>query len=213
VKSPESNVESPTSTTLLVATTSADKLKEIFAELGGLSITFKTLNDYPGVDIPEETGTTFAENARQKALHYARATGLPIMAEDSGFEVGALDAAPGIYSARYLRPEATYPERFNAIYEAVKAKGLSTSAVRYVCAVALASDNDIVFETAGVVEGRLAARPAGTGGFGYDPIFYYPPYGRTFGEVSPREKAAVSHRGLALRALGAYLSSTSSSRR
>jgi XTP/dITP diphosphohydrolase len=198
---------------LLVATTSADKLKEVFAELGGLSMTFKTLEDYPGVGIPEETGETFAENARQKALYYARATGLPAIAEDSGFEVDALDGAPGIYSARYLRSAATYPERFDAICAAVRTKGLSTSEVRYVCAVALASGNDIVFETAGVVEGRLAASPAGDEGFGYDPIFYYPPYGKTFGEVSPKEKAAVSHRGLAMRALGAYLSSTSPSPR
>lgn len=190
---------------LLVPTTNPDKLKEIVSVLGDMPLAIRTLNDFPDVAIAEETGSTFAENARQKALHYARATGLPTMAEDSGFEVDALDSAPGIYSARYLRPEATYPERFNAIYEAVRAKGLSTSPVRYVCAVALASGNDIVFETAGVIEGRLAARPAGTGGFGYDPIFYYPPYGKTFGEISRERKTAVSHRGEALRALKSHL--------
>ena len=193
---------------LLIATTNADKLGEIFAILEGLPVALKTLRDFPGVAIPDETGATFAENARQKALHYAGATGLLTMAEDSGFEVAALDGAPGIYSARYLHPNATYPERFNAIYRDVRARGAATRAVRYVCAAALASGTRVVFETHGVVDGELAAAPAGSGGFGYDPIFYYPSYGRTFGEVSDKEKAAVSHRGLAMRAVRAELSST-----
>jgi XTP/dITP diphosphohydrolase len=135
------------------------------------------------------------------------------MAEDSGFEVDALDREPGICSARYLRPDATYPERFEAIYQAVRKRRSGNKAARFVCALALAAGADIVFESEGSVEGELAAQPAGDGGFGYDPIFYYPPYGKTFGEVSPKEKAAVSHRGLAMRALGAYLSSTSPSPR
>jgi XTP/dITP diphosphohydrolase len=160
------------------------------------------------VKIAEETGSTFAENARGKALHYAKSTGLLTMAEDSGFEVDALNCEPGIYSARYLRPDATYPERFDAIYKAVRqgkdAAG-KTSAARFVCALALAESAKVVFETKGVVEGELAVKPSGTGGFGYDPIFCYPPYGKTFAEITPEQKLAVSHRGEALRALKAHL--------
>jgi XTP/dITP diphosphohydrolase len=193
---------------LLLATTNPGKLKEIVSVLDGLPVELATLNDFPHVEIPGETGSTFAENARQKALHYANATGLAAMAEDSGFEVDALNREPGIYSARYLRPNATYPERFAAIYEAVRKRQGEhghTNAARFVCALALASAGDIVFETEGVVEGQLAARPAGGAGFGYDPVFYFPPYGKTFGEVSFAEKLAVSHRGRAMRALRTHL--------
>ena len=190
---------------LLIATTNPHKVNEIGAILNDLPITLKTLEDFPDIPIAEETGSTFAENAREKALHYARATGLLTMAEDSGFEVDALNNEPGIYSARYLRPDAAYPERFDAIYQALRTRNLATSAARFVCALALASDRTIEFETTGVVEGQVAERPAGSRGFGYDPIFRYPPFGRTFGEVSPEEKASVSHRGEAVRGLKAHL--------
>ena len=190
---------------LLVATTNPHKLKEIVAILGDLPLDIKTLKDFPDVNTAEESGSTFAENARAKALHYAKATGLLTMAEDSGFEVDALNCEPGIYSARYLRPDATYPERFDAIYKAVKKQAGHSRAARFVCALALASGRDIMFETKGVVEGQLADKPSGSGGFGYDPIFCYPPYGKTFSEVSPERKMAVSHRGEAIRALRAHL--------
>ena len=190
---------------LLLATTNPDKLREIVSVLKDLPIALKTLKEFPGIEAPEETGSTFAENAREKALHYARATGLLTMAEDSGFEVDALDGAPGIYSARYLRPDATYPERFAVLYEQLAARGSTTRRARFVSALALASGGNIVFETTGVVEGELAAEPAGGGGFGYDPIFCYPPYGKTFGEVGAEQKLAVSHRGHALRAMRTHL--------
>jgi XTP/dITP diphosphohydrolase len=190
---------------LLVATTNPDKLKEFVAALSGLPVTLKTLKDFPKVTIAEETGSTFAENARHKALHYAKATGLLTIAEDSGFELDALECEPGIHSARYLRPNATYPQRFEAIYKAVQTRGATIRSARFVCALALAAGNEIRFETKAVVEGELAAKPAGTRGFGYDPIFCYPPYGKTFGEVSPERKLAVSHRGEAIRALRSHL--------
>lgn len=191
--------------TLVVGTTNPHKIKEIIGLLLKLPVNIKTLRDYPDVKPPEEMGATFQENARQKALYYASKTGELTMAEDSGFEVDALDCAPGIHSARYLRPDATYPERFAAIYAELRKRRVTTSAARFVCALALAQGNKITFETKGVVEGQLASKPAGAGGFGYDPIFCYPPYGKTFGEVSLREKAAVSHRGEAIRALRAHL--------
>jgi XTP/dITP diphosphohydrolase len=191
--------------TMLVATTNPHKLKEILSQLNTLPIHVKTLKDFADVKVPEEDGSTFAENARAKALYYAKATGVLTMAEDSGFEVDALDCQPGIYSARYLRPDATYPERFEAIYSELRKRRVTTSGARFVCALALSAGGKITFETKGVVEGQLAAQPAGTGGFGYDPIFCYPPYGKTFAEISPEEKTAVSHRGEAIRALRAHL--------
>ena len=173
--------------------------------LGGLQIELKTLADFPNAPIADETGSTFVENARQKALHYAALSGLPTVAEDSGFEVDALDGAPGVHSARYLGEDATYPERFAEMYKAMRQRGRDDSTVRFVCALTLASANKILFVTTGVVEGRLAREPAGDEGFGYDPIFFYPPYGRTLGQVSTAEKSAISHRGKAFAALRDFL--------
>jgi XTP/dITP diphosphohydrolase len=192
-------------TTILVATTNPSKLRESLAILAGLPIAFTTLADYPELQAVEESGHSFAENARQKALHYAHATGLVTLAEDSGFEVDALDGEPGIYSARFCGVDATYPERFEEIFKRLHERGEPQSAARFVCALALVSGDRILFEARGVVEGVVAPEPRGQGGFGYDPIFYFPPYGRTFGEISAEEKAAVSHRGRAVRTLRVFL--------
>jgi XTP/dITP diphosphohydrolase len=190
---------------ILIATTNAGKLREIVRIIEGLPIALKTLADFPHADVAEETGSTFAENARQKALHYAGITGIVTMAEDSGFEVDALNGEPGIYSARYLREDATYPERFAHIYRRVRESASSDRSARFVCALAVAHGGDVLFETTAQVEGLLARKPAGSNGFGYDPIFWYPDYVRTFGEVSDDEKTAVSHRGQAMRAFREYL--------
>ncbi len=190
---------------MLIATTNPDKLAEILAVLGEQGAGARTLADLPGIAPPEETGETFQENARDKALYYARATGMVTLAEDSGFEVAALAGEPGVRSARFLRPDASYPERFEEIYRRLRARGASSSAARYVCALALADGPRILFETTGTVEGTLAPAPAGHEGFGYDPIFFYPPYGKTFGEVPPGQKLAVSHRSRAVRDLKAFL--------
>lgn len=190
---------------ILIATTNAGKLREIVRILHDLPIALKTLADFPQAATPEETGASFAENARQKALHYAAIAGMVTMAEDSGFEVDALNGEPGIYSARYLRDEATYEERFADVYRRVRASGSDNRAARFVCALAVSDGSRFVFETTARVEGMLAASAAGVNGFGYDAIFLYPPYGRTFGEVSDDEKIAVSHRGQAIRAFRDYL--------
>ena len=150
------------------------------------------------------TGTTFAENARLKALFYAKHTGELTVAEDSGLEVDALDGAPGVESARFGGADSTYPEKFALLYDALRERKASGSAARFVCAVALASGGAVTFETRGVVEGEIAPEPRGTAGFGYDPIFFYPPLGCTLAEAGDR-KAAVSHRGEAFRKLAAYL--------
>ena len=189
-----------------MATTNGHKVREIRELLDGAPIELVTLAAWPDVAAPEETGSTFGENARAKARYYAAATGELTVAEDSGLEIDALDGAPGVESARYGGVDSSYPEKFALIYDALRRRGAADSAARFVCAVALARGGEILFETRGTVEGRIAAEPRGTGGFGYDPIFFYPPYGETLAEAGDR-KSAVSHRGAAFRTLRAYLQS------
>jgi XTP/dITP diphosphohydrolase len=191
-------------TELLVATTNAGKLREIRELLGDMPIALHTLAEWPGLPAPAETGATFAENARLKALYYAQATGMPTVAEDSGLEIDALGGAPGVHSARYAGEESTYPEKFARIYASMP-DGAGRTA-RFVCALALADGDRTIFETRGTVEGEIADAPRGDGGFGYDPIFYYPPFGCTLAEAGAR-KSAVSHRGKAFRHLRSWLSS------
>ena len=189
---------------LLIATTNPHKAAEIRALLAGLHVRLETLAEHPGLEAPEETGATFAANARLKAVAYSRLTGRTAVADDSGLEIDALDGAPGVRSARFGGD--SYAEKFASIYRQLRARGAGTSTARFVCALAVADDGRIVFETRGVVEGCIAPAPAGGGGFGYDPIFFHPASGRTFGEISAAEKAAVSHRSQAFRALRDYLS-------
>jgi XTP/dITP diphosphohydrolase len=188
---------------VLVATTNPGKIREIAVILEGAPVTLVTLASFPDIVEPEETGTTFMENARLKALYYAAATGLPSVADDSGLEIEALDNAPGIHSARWNGTD--YGVKFRKIYELLGQRGLETSPARFVAAVAFAEDGRIAFEGRGVVEGEIAREPAGTHGFGYDPIFYYPPYGCTLAEVDGDAKARVSHRGAAFRTFRNYL--------
>lgn len=182
---------------LLIATTNTHKLAEIRALLSGLPVRLDTLAAHPGLGAPEETGTTFAANARLKAVSYSERTGLRAVADDSGLEIDALDGAPGVRSARF--GGASYAEKFAAIYAQLRARDAEGSAARFVCALAVADGPRIVFEARGVIEGRLAPRPAGAAGFGYDPIFELPD-GRTMAGLG-EEKHAVSHRGLAARAI------------
>ena len=189
---------------LLIATTNRHKVREIRSLLDGLPLTLVTLETWPDLAAPEETGATFEENARQKALYYANATGELTVAEDSGLEIDALDGAPGVHSARFGGEDTPYAGKFALIYDALRAKGQTTSAARFVCALALVGDGRIRFETRGIVEGSIAPEPKGQGGFGYDPIFYCPDFGVTLAQAGDR-KAAVSHRGKAFRALRAFL--------
>lgn len=189
---------------LLVATTNRHKVGEIRPMLAGLPVEIVTLADLPPIDEPEESGRTFAENARLKARHYGANSGLPTVAEDSGLEVGALGGAPGVESARFGGPGASYPERFALLYERLRAAGAVDSPARFVCALALVEHSAVTFEARGVVEGRIASAPSGSGGFGYDPIFFYPPFGCTLAEAGAR-KYEVSHRAEAFRQLRAFL--------
>jgi XTP/dITP diphosphohydrolase len=189
---------------LLVATTNPGKLREIGPMLDGLGLTLQTLADFPPIAAPEETGATFAENARAKALFYAARFGQLTVAEDSGIEIDALGGAPGVESARFGGAAASYPEKFEVIAERLRAAGQPESPARFVCAVALAHGSDVLFEARGSVEGRIATPPRGEGGFGYDPIFFYPPFGCTLAEAGAR-KSAVSHRAAAFRQLRHFL--------
>jgi XTP/dITP diphosphohydrolase len=188
---------------LLVATTNRGKLREIRDLLEGLPIELAALDAWPRLDPPVENGTTFEENARLKAVYYASATGVLTVAEDSGLEIDALDGAPGVLSARFGGERSSYEEKFALIEQLLRERGAEGSGARFVCAVAVADGNRIVYETRGTVEGRIA-EPAGSGGFGYDPIFYYPPFGCTLAEAGSR-KSDVSHRAAAFRALRAWL--------
>lgn len=189
---------------LLVATTNAGKLREIHDILRGVDVDLKSLADVPPVAEPEEHGDTFASIARDKAAAYARATGLLTAAEDSGLEIDALDGEPGVRSARF--PGESYREKFANLFRLLDERGVATSPARFVCALAVAEpDGRIVFEARGTVEGEITRTPRGEGGFGYDPIFYYPPLGLTLAEVPEGRKAEVSHRGAAFRQLRAWL--------
>ena len=191
---------------LLVATTNPNKVREIGHVLASAPVEIVTLAEWPHLAAPDETGQTFEENARAKALYYAAATGELTVAEDSGLAIDALDGAPGVESARFGGAALPYPEKFALIDAALRAKGDRGSPARFVCALALVRGDRVLFDARGTVEGRISPEPKGQGGFGYDPIFFYPPYGQTLAEAGDA-KAAVSHRGEAFRALRAFLES------
>jgi XTP/dITP diphosphohydrolase len=192
----------------LLATTNPDKIREIRALMAGADVEIVGLDSLPPMEAPDETGTTFAENARLKARYYARASGMTAIAEDSGLEIDALDGAPGVESARFGGARSSYPEKFLKLYSMMDARGGRESAARFVCALAVADGDNIAFETRGTVEGRIAPSPRGKHGFGYDPIFFYPPEGGTLAEVPDDVKRAVSHRGEAFRQFRAWLKGT-----
>jgi XTP/dITP diphosphohydrolase len=199
---------------LLIATTNPGKIREIRQVLEGVDAHLVTLSDLPPIVEPDETGRTFAENAAIKARAYARASGLPTVAEDSGLVIDALGGRPGIHSARY--PGATYDEKFRNLYSELSPHPRPWTA-RFTCALAFidlsaagrANEKEVppTFTAVGHVEGEIAPVPSGTEGFGYDPIFFYPPYGCTLGEVSGARKLAVAHRGQAFRMFRAWLES------
>lgn len=193
---------------LFIATTNRDKLREIRDVLTGTPVELSSLQDVPPVAEPEEHGATFQDNARLKALYYdahVSPRGVYTVAEDSGLVIDALDGAPGVQSARFLRPDASYPERFAEIYRRLAERPAPPRTARFVCALAVVRDGRVVYETTGVVDGEIAAEPRGEAGFGYDPIFYFPPYGRTLSEVTQEEKLRVAHRGRAFRSLADWI--------
>lgn len=186
------------------ATGNPGKLREF--QLAGklLGIDIEPLAGLKSIVAPEETGATFEENARLKAAYYSRFAPGPLFADDSGLEVDALAGAPGVYSARYAGSNAT--DQANNGLLLLRLGDRPDRTARFVCVIALAEAGDVRETFRGEVEGEILSSPTGPGGFGYDPLFYYPPFGCTFGEVDDAKKFDVSHRGNALRALLKYLS-------
>jgi XTP/dITP diphosphohydrolase len=193
-------------TLLVAATSNRHKVDEIREMLAGSPVELVTLARWSGIAAPEETGATFEENARAKALYYAGKTGELTVAEDSGLAIDALNGAPGVESARFGGVDLSYPQKFALIDAALTARNQRESPARFVCALALVRGDRVLFEARATVEGRISPEPKGDGGFGYDPIFFYPPFGCTLAEAGDR-KAAVSHRGKAFRQLRAFLES------
>ena len=193
---------------LLIATSNAGKLRELRSLLVDVPLELLSLTDFPNIQSVEETGLTFAENASLKASGYARQARVLTLADDSGLVVDALGGRPGVHSARYVRPDASYPERVVALLGELEGVSEPNRTARFVCAMKVASDDgEIVFATEKSCEGHIAAAPRGTGGFGYDPIFEPNGFDQTFAELSAEVKNRISHRGVALAAVREFLDS------
>ncbi len=191
---------------LYCATTNLEKLKEFRLALAG----HYDVEQVPGISNvapPEETGATFEDNAALKAVYYSRVCEQPVFADDSGLEVDALSGAPGVYSARYAGDQATDEENNKLVLE--RMRGVEDRTARFVCVIALAANGELIQTFRGTVEGQLLDHPRGALGFGYDPLFFFPAFGCTFGEADRERKTQISHRGKALQAMLAFLRSTS----
>ncbi|MNC41479.1 dITP/XTP pyrophosphatase [compost metagenome] len=194
---------------LIVATKNKGKVREFQHAFAPLGLTVKSMFDYPQLPDVVEDGTTFAENAFKKSKAVGEALGLPVLADDSGLCVDALDGRPGVYSARYAGEGAR--DEDNNLKLLSELEGLKQgedtgqpllSPARFVCALSLYDPADGQELTAeGTVEGWITSEPAGGGGFGYDPLFYLPEYEKTMAELTLEEKQKISHRGMALRLL------------
>lgn len=185
---------------LLVATKNAGKVRELTELLGGLPLRLRNLSDFPGAPEVEETGATFEENARLKAVGYGGHARLLTLADDSGLEVAALDGAPGVLSARYAGDSATDADRVELLLRELSRAGSRDRRARFVCAVALHDPLTGATEIFnGDCRGRITPAPRGTNGFGYDPVFVPDGYDQTFAELPAAVKQQISHRALALR--------------
>jgi len=184
---------------ILIATTNPGKVAEYRRLLAGIPLELTTPVLENVTHHPEETGSTFEENALLKARFYSRATGLVALADDSGLEVDALGGGPGVRSARFGGADATDQDRNHLVLTELKGVSQAQRSARFRCVIALAWPNGREETFDGTCEGYIASQPGGDAGFGYDPIFYYPELGKTFGEVDPDVKDRHSHRGKAAR--------------
>ncbi len=194
---------------ILLATTNQHKIKEFREILADSDIPCELVSPLD-VNIQaqvEETGSTFAENAILKALAYAEAAGMPALADDSGLEIDALNGEPGVYSARWAGEHTPYEERFRILFARLDGVPAAERSARYRCVIAIAepAPRGLYDVVDGTMEGQIAFAPAGSNGFGYDPIFYVPQYGRTAAEITAEEKHRLSHRGIAGRAAASSL--------
>lgn len=191
---------------IFVATSNTGKLREFqqaAAQLGYGEVEIASLPLPAGEPTPEETGNTFEANAAVKARAYSRFVEDLVFADDSGLEVDALGGEPGVYSARYAGEGAG--DAANNALLLMRMHGVENRTARFVCAIAVAHNGNVLAVFRGTMEGALLHNPRGEGGFGYDPLFLYPPLGRSTAELSPAEKIQVSHRGKALRLMLQWL--------
>jgi XTP/dITP diphosphohydrolase len=186
-------------TTLVIATRNSGKTAEIEDLLKNFPVKIKNLKDFGPIPQIEEDGDTFDENAYKKVSFASRVLGFPALADDSGLVVEALSGAPGVLSARYGGEKATDEERCEKLLYEMNGKSNRKAAFECVISIAAPTGHALTYE--GRCEGLIAEKPSGTNGFGYDPVFYYPPFNKTFAEMSMEEKSSVSHRGKALREL------------
>jgi XTP/dITP diphosphohydrolase len=187
--------------TLFLASANPGKLREFWKAAAASGVKVEAV---PGLrELPPciEDGLTFEENARKKALHYSQYTAGPVFSDDSGICVDALGGAPGVYSARYAGPHATDAANNAKLLQEISRVGVNKPPAHYVCVVALALRGTLLGMFEGQAHGLILDVPRGEGGFGYDPYFFFPPLGRTFAELTPEDKFAVSHRGAAFRRL------------
>ncbi len=183
--------------TIVLATTNRGKIKEINELLKNYPVRIKNLSDFGPIPAIIEDGKTFDDNAYKKASLTARILGYPVMADDSGLCVEALDDAPGIYSARYAGKNATDAENVKKMIEKLKDKKNRNAAFKCVISIAVPTGAALTYE--GECKGIITKQPVGENGFGYDPLFFYPGFNKTFAQLSIEEKGRVSHRGKALK--------------
>ena len=187
---------------ILVATRNAGKIIEFEEMLTALNVRWLSLDDVGVKTDVEETGDSFLANAVLKAQTYAEMTGLITLADDSGLEVDALDGAPGIYTARYGGPGLTPVQRYQYLLQQLGDVSWARRSARFRCVIAIAAQNEGLLASAdGVCEGMIAEEPFGDRGFGYDPVFYLPDWGKTMAELPSSKKHLISHRGRALKAI------------
>ncbi|MBQ7358572.1 MAG: XTP/dITP diphosphatase [Lachnospiraceae bacterium] len=190
---------------IVFATGNAGKVREVQAILADMGMEVLSMKEAGiSIDIVED-GTTYEENALIKAREVAKYTDAIVMADDSGIEIEFMDNGPGIYSARFMGEDTSYTIKNNYIIQQLEGVPDEKRTARYVCAIAAVLPNGEELTTRGIFEGRIGYEEAGENGFGYDPIFYVPKFGKTTAQLSPEEKNQVSHRGLALEAMKAEL--------
>ena len=190
---------------LLLATTNPGKIKEIKASLAKFPLQIESLAKLEAEGIFPETGKTFKENARGKCLFYSRRREGFTLAEDSGLEIDSLQGAPGVISARFSGPNASDEQNIAKVLQLLGKIPWEQRTARFVSCIALSHGEKIIFETQESAEGFIALQKRGKGGFGYDPIFYYPPCDKSFAELSSQEKNLISHRGQAIKKLKSFL--------
>lgn len=193
--------------TVYLASTNPGKLREFRQAARTRGIEVEIVPDIENLPPCIEDGSTFEENACKKALHYSRWTDSPVFTDDSGLCVDALGSRPGVFSARYAGPQTDDEANNRKLLNDLAGIPASKRSAHYVCVIALAHRGKILTIVEGKANGLIQNEPRGTGGFGYDPYFFYPPLNRTFAELSMEEKFAVSHRGEAFRKLLDYLQS------